>query len=287
MNDKVSKQLALATAVVAMAYCAAPGSVAAQVVGKVSAVEEKVEVERAGARSVLALGDPIQMGDRIETDASGRVTIAFADGSVATVSSRSQLAVDLFVYDPSKAGGESVLGLLKGKVRAIVSDYYSESGRFDVKTPTATAGVRGTDFVVLYDETNQITDVIGASGKVYVRSLSLASDPGVLITAGEQTSVAQGEAATPPREIDEDRFRYYLRDLEFIGRGRSEGAGFTQPVLSGAAVPEPDRATLGVATDGVDLDKLQGDPAQSAPNASGLAGQPPAALDSGSIGVDF
>ena len=262
---------------------------AAPVVGDVAAFVASAEIERAGSWSSIGLGDKIELGDRIRTNDSGRVTVSFVDGSVATVSGDSELVIDEFVYDPETAGGSSLLQLLKGRVRTIVSDYYSDSGKFDVKTPTATAGVRGTDFLVSYDDLLEVTEVIGATGRVYVRSLSLASADGVLVTAGTQTTVAKGQPPTEPRQIGEERFRYYMDDLEFIGRGRREGAGFNQPVLSGNAVPPPDRAQLGVsgaADGGIDFDQLQQN-SPGGPDAVGLAGEPPSALDSGSVGVDF
>ena len=219
----------------------------------------------------------------------GRVKIAFSDGSVAIVSSRSDLFIDRHVYDPSQSGGSSVLELLKGKVRTIVSDYYSDAGEYEVKTPTATAGVRGTDFVVTYDPVQEVTEVVTATGRVYVRSLAMVGAEGVLVTAGTETKVMKGQAPTTPRSVGEERFRYYLDDLEFIGRGRSESIGLNQPVLDGSGVPQPERADRAVVdgSDGIDLDELQRDRGGALPDASGLADQPPAALDSGRVGVDF
>lgn len=272
---------------IGVALLSLAGPALAQVVGNVAAVERTAEVGRAGSWAPARAGQPVQMGDSVRTDGTGRVKIAFGDGSVAVVSSRSELVIDQYVYDPSKSGGSSYLELLKGKVRTIVSEYYSEAGEYEVRTPTATAGVRGTDFIVAYDPATEITDVVGNSGSVFVRGLARAAAEEVLITAGTQTSVARGQAPTEPRRLDEERFRYYMEDLEFVGRGRSEGIGFTQPMLSGAEVPPPDRAEAGDAgQQGLDLDSLQQGQG-TGQDASGLADEPPAALEAGDVGVDF
>lgn len=279
----------LAVAALAFAGAGAAVPASAQVVGNIAAVEATAELGRAGSWSPLATGSQVNMGDSVRTDGTGRVKIAFADGSVAVISSKSELVIDQYVYDPSKAGGSSYLELLKGKVRTIVSDYYSDAGEYEVRTPTATAGVRGTDFIVVYDPLTEVTEVVGGSGRVYVRGIAAAAADEVLITAGTQTTVARGAAPTEPRSIGEDRFRYYMEDLEFIGRGRSAGIGFTQPVLQGAEVPQPDRAEVGAggAAQGLDLDQIQEGQGGTGQDASGLADQPPTALDFGDVGVDF
>jgi hypothetical protein len=267
----------------------AVGRAHAQVVGSVAALEPNAQVGRDGGWGPLQLGDEIRMSDRVRTNESGRVKIAFGDGSVAIVSNNSDLFIDRHVYDPSQAGGSSLLELLKGKVRTIVSDYYSDAGEYEVKTPNATAGVRGTDFIVAYDPVTEVTDVITASGRVYVRSLAATMAEAVMVTAGTETTIEQGKAPTEPQSVGDERFHQYMNDVEFIGRGRSESIGLNQPVLDGSAVPQPERADRAVVdgSESIDLDELKNDRGGVEPDASGLAEQPPSALDFGRVGVDF
>jgi hypothetical protein len=64
--------------------------------------------------------------------------------------------------DGGAAADTSRLGALVGSVRAVVTDRYGSRGSsFEVKTPTAVAGVRGTGFVVLVDADGKRTRVIG------------------------------------------------------------------------------------------------------------------------------
>jgi hypothetical protein len=107
----------------------------------------------------LAQGDVVQLGDHVRTAAASRVKLLFRDDSVMTLAERSELVVDEQV---AGAAPTSSFTLLLGKVRAIVNDRYSAKGaEFEVKSPTAIAGVRGTSFIAGYDQGRDETQVVG------------------------------------------------------------------------------------------------------------------------------
>ncbi|MEW6778206.1 MAG: FecR family protein, partial [Bdellovibrionota bacterium] len=115
--------------------------------GKITHVQGQVEVRRlgdVGARSARRWMD-VFPDDVIETGANGRARILLSDSSVLTLSEQSKLRIDEQVYDPAKGERKSLLNLFRGKVRAVVSKYLNASkSRFEIHTPTAVAGVRGT-----------------------------------------------------------------------------------------------------------------------------------------------
>jgi len=271
-----------------MVTAVAPRRANAQAAGSLAAVVPPAEVGRDGSWTVAAVGAEIGMGDALRTGAAGRLKVVLADGSVLVISERSELVIDEHVYRPAEGSLSAVLQLLNGKVRAIVSDYYGATGtKFEIKTETAVAGVRGTDFVVRYDDLTASTEVIGVSGRVTVSNPSLAANA-VIVTARTQTRVERGRAPTEPRAIDEERFRYYLDDVQFIGGAQPASLGFSQPLLSGKEVPAPEQAGAAASAQsagGLDLDKLEEGP--GLPDAAGLGDQPPAALEAGDVGVRF
>jgi opacity protein-like surface antigen len=278
----------LATLCLASALCAAPRAATAQPAGSVTAVEPPAEIGRDGAWGEATVGSEVRTGDTLRTGPAGRLKVVLADGSVLVVSERSVLVIDEHVYRPADGSLSSVLELLSGKVRAVVNDYYGASNaKFEIKTDTAVAGVRGTDFVVRYDERAAATEVIGVSGRVSVHNPGLAGRA-VLVTARTQTLVERGRAPTEPRAIDDERFRYYLDDVEFIGGAQSGSLGFSQPLVSGKEVPAPEQAGAAAnaaGAGGIDLDKIEDGPGM--PDAAGLGDQPPAALEAGDVGVRF
>ena len=123
------------------------------------------------------------------------------DDSVLTLGPRSEMTIDqLEVRD---RGGTSRLGVAVGAVRAIVTDRYGTSGSsFEVKTPTAVAGVRGTGFVALVDDDAKRTRVIGLYDVTFVCSIvDKACRHEVRVGPGQITEVIAGGLPTKPRDL--------------------------------------------------------------------------------------
>jgi hypothetical protein len=249
---------------------------AAQEVGTVAELDGTVDVGRNGEWTPAAIGAPIEQGDQLRTGKRGRLKIVFQDDSVLSVSEQSLVVVNEQVFDSATSKTRSYFDLLRGKLNSIVSDYYGRPGTsYEVKTPTAVAGVRGTEFSVSYDPDDAVTEVLGFSGQVQVHSLLDPSGPGVIITANETTTVARGQLPTTPRRFSEKFFRQHLEGFSFIGGGRFESAAATHPVVAGASVPRADRApavlpNVAVKGGGHDASTLVG---QSPPVVKAVTGQ--------------
>ena len=226
---------------VALLLLASP--VVAQEVGTIAEMDGTADVGRGGAWVPAAIGAPIQQGDQLRTGKPGRLKVVFQDDSVLSITEDSLVKVNEQVFDPNASKARSYFDLVRGKLNSIVSDYYGRPGAtYEVKTATAVAGVRGTEFSVSYDPDDETTEVLGFSGKVQVRSLLDPTGPGVIITANEATTVAEGRLPTPPRRYNETFFRQQLEQFNFIGGGRIESVASGHPLVAGAAVPRPDRA---------------------------------------------
>lgn len=169
---------------------------AAEDVGWVAALEGTAELQRGGVWSGLTQGGALQLGDHVRTAVASRVKLLFRDDSVLTLAERSELMVDEQV---AGAAPTSSFSLLLGQVRAIVTDRYSASGaKFEVKSPTAIAGVRGTSFIAAYDRTADETQVIGLEDVTAVRGLNAPVGAEVRVGPGEATTVRRGAMPTPP-----------------------------------------------------------------------------------------
>jgi len=235
----------ISTILFAMVALVAPAAWG-QEVGTVAAVDGTAEIGRGDSWSTAAIGAAVQQGDELRTGKPGRLRIVFQDDSVLALSEDSDVVVNEQVFDPSAGSTNSLMGLLRGKVNAIVSDYYHRAGAaYEIKTKTAVAGVRGTEFSMAYDTRTEVTEVVGITGVVAVHSVLDPSGPGVLITANEATTIADGQLPTAPHRINETLFRQQLQGIDFIGGGRAESLSASHPIVAGAAVPAPDRAPAG------------------------------------------
>lgn len=145
---------------------AVPFAALAAPVGVITAIEGRADITRGGepARSA-ALGDEVHIGDFLRTMSQSRLEVTFIDNSVSRMSPGSRLRVTEFLFDAGDR--KSTLDLLRGKVQSVVASATPES-TFEVHTPTAVCGVRGTQFIVTFR--NGVTRGATIRGTVYTYS---------------------------------------------------------------------------------------------------------------------
>ena len=86
--------------------------------------------------------------DNIQTS-NGRVGITFLDDSQVRLTEHSELIIDEFIYDPDPSKSKMALQFASGTARFITT---IDKENIFIKTPSATIGIRGTDFTVTVDE---------------------------------------------------------------------------------------------------------------------------------------
>jgi len=275
-----------ATRVAVLAVLLSAAATRAQEVGTIAALDGSAEIGRGAARIPAVIGAAIYQGDDLRTGEPGRMRVVFQDDSVLTVSDNSRIVVDEQVFKATQGKARSVLGLLQGKVSALVSEYYHQPGSaYQIKTATAVAGVRGTEFVMVYDPRTQQTDVAGVNGYVEVRSLFERGGRGVVITAGELTTVARNAVPSAPQRLSNPMFRQYMEGVDFIGGGASESLTMKNALVAGQSVPPPDRAG---DTASSRASSRRAQIYREPRDATGILEQPPSIFNSnGSLNIEF
>ena len=101
------------------------------------------------------------MADEVKTT-RGKVGITFQDNTQVQVNENSRLVIDDFVYDPkSSKSGKLAVNVAAGTVRYASGQIAKNSPQnVAVNTPTATIGVRGTDFTATVDELGASTIIL-------------------------------------------------------------------------------------------------------------------------------
>ena len=249
----------------------------AEDVGSVASVRGDAQIGRGGAFTPAAVAAVVQLGDELRTG-NGQMRVVFRDDSVIDLAENSSMTVDTQVFDPGSSRFTSLMRLAAGKARALVSKVYGTAGAsYEIQTPTAVAGVRGTSFFITYDPTRDATDVVGIEGRIMVRSLAEVLDNTVYVTANEGTSVDRGVAPTRPEPVDPGYMMNQTNALQPLaagGGGGAAGVAAGSGANSGNNVPPPDRApSSGGLAGQVGRDELK--------NSADVAGQPPAVLNSG------
>jgi FecR protein len=195
-NERFAKGLIAATLLLSPALASAEDS-GSSGVGVYTAVMGKVTVTHPGEAHVLPvrLHDEVLFKDVIQTDKESRTKAFFQDDSILTVGENSRVEITEYIYNPESNLRRSVVKVMQGQVRALVSKVFKSNGsRFEVHTPSAVAAARGTYFTVWHENGESGIINVGETGRVDFTSggVTVAVDPG-------QFSVAEhGKAPTLP-----------------------------------------------------------------------------------------
>ena len=251
----------MATLVGVLVLFAALGA-RAEEVGAVAEIEGQAEVMRAGSAEWIPLkpGDGVQLGDQVRTPAGSKLKLLFRDDSVLTLAPNSQLKVDESVV--GTAAPVSSFSLFFGAIRAVVTERYgAEGARFEVETPTAVAGVRGTGFITAYDATREETTVLGLVDTTGVRSKIDASGAReVRVGPGQMTTVGRGSYPVRPAATPENTLRSFTGSTEV--RGAKPGAQGKGAGQSGGDPRIPKRAGQGAVSPEGQVDQVVDQPQQ-------------------------
>jgi len=123
--------------------------------------------------------------DTVKTG-QGQVGIKFIDDTRVDVTAHSKLIIDEFVYDPNTNTGKLSLKATLGTVRYASGQIAKNSAQnVNIKTPTATIAVRGTDFAMTVNEIGGSTIVLlpscNGNGQCYVGEIEVQTDAGFVI----------------------------------------------------------------------------------------------------------
>jgi len=196
---------------------------AAAEIGTVASVQGTAEIGRGDRWTAAAAGSAIAQGDRLRTGNPGRARIVFQDDTVLTLNEDTEVVLDESVFQPDQGSVRSLTNLVRGAVNAVVSEYYTNRGSdYTIRTATATAGVRGTEFIVSYFPERGLAEVIGISGRVEVRSTLADIEDTVYVTAEEVSQVAQGQGPTAPQPFTGPQFDERRERFDFVGTTRIE-----------------------------------------------------------------
>jgi hypothetical protein len=140
----------LAGAVVASAIlCAAGSAHAAEPCGVVKLASGVARVERGNQVIPVTVGLTLEANDRVVTNSASSVGITLRDDTLVSVGPRSSLLIENFTFNQTTHEGSLAIRVATGAMRMISGLIARQSpGSLRVRTPNATIGIRGTDFIV-------------------------------------------------------------------------------------------------------------------------------------------
>ena len=211
--------------------------------GTFMVVKGIVKIESGGATSDAKVSSKVQVGDTIISGNDSRAKIVMSDRNILNISPNTKMKIEKYTNSP---GDKNVnLNLLEGKVRSKVEQKYdNKNSKFEVRTATAVAGVRGTEFVTSYSPITKVTEVITLKGQVSFQAISATgtspqTEP-VVIEKGEKSQAKENEVPAPPVKVPEKEMKQIDSDTEVKKKPKDPGPPKNSPPPG--AVNRPDGA---------------------------------------------
>jgi len=192
-----------------------PAAAFAESIASIKLVNGVVELLRSGKLPAIkaSVGDSLSAGDIVRTKSGGYAEVQYKDGTFLKIAQRSRVDIG----DQSGGNDFSNARLVRGKVQAIVeppslkdSGQSPKAKRFEIRTPNAVAGVRGTDFVVTFQR--NVTGVLGNRGTVYTYN-RLLPDRVVNVTQSTLTTITAGSPPLKPRPATMNEINRMQQDI--------------------------------------------------------------------------
>jgi hypothetical protein len=145
---------------------------------------------------------PISKMDRVQTG-NGRVEITFVDDSTVKVTEQSKLVIDDFVYSGKPSTSRMALKFASGTVRfATGQSGKINKSNINLRTPTATIAVRGTDFAATVDDFGKSLVILlpepnGSVGEIIVSNAAGT----VILTKAFQATIISTTDSKPSRPV--------------------------------------------------------------------------------------
>ena len=110
-------------------------------------------ITRQGDSFQTTLGLGVEMLDHVVT-ANGRIKMTFLDETILRLTEHTEVTIDEYYYDPNqKASSRMTMNFVSGTARFITGKLgLVPRENIIITTPTATIGIRGTDFTASVDE---------------------------------------------------------------------------------------------------------------------------------------
>jgi hypothetical protein len=165
----------------------------------ITAIQGSAELIRADGSTLAdpAPGTPVALGDVLSAGPDSSIAVEFADGSVLTLHSASEMRFDHLSAHGETGMVDTRVRLLDGRLDTRVRPAVGPGSRFEIQTPSAISAVRGTQYRAAVVDAGEASNIEVLEGKVQVSGERKRR----LIPAGFGTRVAVGQPPAPPRPL--------------------------------------------------------------------------------------
>ena len=222
--------------------------------GVLMVVKGSVKVQNASKQTTDAkVGSKVAEGDTVITAADSRAKIVMSDRNVINVNPDTQVQIAKYENDAASGKKNVEMNLLQGKVRNNVEQTYDgEKNKFLIKTPTAVAGVRGTQFLAGFDPKTKMTSIVTFKGSVTLATVgpngAIIGKP-VIVNKGQTTSSFAESAPEAPKPVPKEEMKKIDGDST-ASNSNNKGSGDTKSADTKGSDSKRDVASDGGGTSG-------------------------------------
>jgi hypothetical protein len=156
------------------------------------------------------VGKKIFPGDSIITGKDSRAKVVMSDKNTLNISPDSKFKLEKYENNPIKNAKNVEISLEYGKIRASVAQKYDgQKNKFQIKTPAAVAGVRGTDFLTSHSKATNATQITTFEGVVAFGPKGPNGDilTPVLVQPGQTSQAEAGKPPEPPKAVPQEELK--------------------------------------------------------------------------------
>ncbi len=238
-------RLFLALLLILVGFLNVASAAEAQTVAKVVGVTEKATLQRGGKRIALSRNVDLQSGDKITTNATGEVQIVFLDRSRVLIGPGSVFRVQNVKISSGKKASKFAVRALGGSFRFLSGD--SDKKVYEIKTPSVTMGIRGTEFDFIVASRSN-TRVVTYTGEVQVcnrRNRCARVIGGCGFVTAERSRLKRPETAEARLEQLATDFPFVANQSRFASRFRvqTHGCGDVESAVEAVKANPPKPTT--------------------------------------------
>ncbi|MBG0790966.1 MAG: FecR domain-containing protein [Desulfovibrionaceae bacterium] len=209
---------------VGVAVCAP--ALADDSIGEVDAVTGKCRIIRDGDTLAAKLQQSVMLDDEITTSEGARISILFNDQTILTLDESSHASIDDYVYNEESAG--LLFKFTEGTFRAITGEIVKQNPEgFNMKTPLATIGIRGSDIYVVIGAEGEEAGALQL-GEGHVLEIKTAMESKRITESGLRVNFATDGLISTPVRIPTDIFEKMLNLGSSQPSGSSDTSGSTE-----------------------------------------------------------
>jgi len=207
-------------------WCLTFSSFASGIIGDIILQTGNAVIERNDGEDVKAEDELDIFSYNTVKTGKGKVAIEFIDDTRVDVTQHSKLIIDEFVYDPNTKTGSLSLKAALGTIRYASGQIAKTSPtNVQIRTPTATIGVRGTDFTMTVDEIGSSTIILlpscDTNGFCFVGEITVESDAGqIIMNQAFQATVVDTISSTPLKPVILSLEENFITNLLIISQPR-------------------------------------------------------------------